>query len=161
MRRRLVFGCTRISRPNQIPPQRTIKLLHPHRHLHRIEGILHNKIPINLITPPYHDIRIGLLGAAEQQELDAGGGLEAGQAEVAALQRLDAGGGRFAVAGEVGRQRRGVDGAADGVDAVEGAGEDEVIVAVELLQARGEGAVVDEAAGFVDDEEGEDDPGVC
>ena len=80
---------------------------------------------------------------------------------MAALQRLDAGGGRFAVAREVERQRRGVDGAADGVDAVEGAGEDEVIVAVELLQARGEGAVVDEAAGFVDDEEGEDDPGVC
>lgn len=38
-------------------------------------------------------------------------------------------------------------------------GEDEVVVAVELLEAGGEGAVVDEAAGFVDDEEGEDDHG--
>ena len=77
---------------------------------------------------------------------------------MAALQRLDAGGGGFAVAREVWEEGCWVDGAADGVDAVEGAGEDEVIVAVELLQAGGEGAVVDEAAGFVDDEEGEDDP---
>ena len=77
---------------------------------------------------------------------------------MAALQRLDAGGGGFAVAREVWEEGSWVDGAADGVDAVEGAGEDEVIVAVEFLQAGGEGAVVDEAAGFVDDQEGEDDP---
>lgn len=45
------------------------------------------------------------------------------------------------------------------MDAVECAGEDEVVVAFELLQARCKGAVVYEAAGFVDNEEGEDDPG--
>ena len=56
-------------------------------------------------------------------------------------------------------RRCGVDGSADGVDAVEGSGEDEIVVAVELLQAGCERSVVDEAAGFVDDEEGEDDPG--
>ena len=83
---------------------------------------------------------------------------------MAALEALNAGGRGFARAGREGGVggmlgRGGVDGAADGVDAVEGAGEDEVVVAVELLQAGGEGAVVDEAAGFVDDEEGEDDPG--
>jgi len=78
-----------------------------------------------------------------------------------ALQTLEAGRGRFAVAGLLGCGRGGVDAAADGVDAVEGAGEDQRVVAVELVEAGGEGAVVDEAAGFVNDEEGEDDPGVC
>lgn len=41
--------------------------------------------------------------------------------------------------------------AGDGVNAVEGAGEDEVVVAAEGGEAGGEGAVVDEATGFVDD----------
>ena len=44
---------------------------------------------------------------------------------------------------------------------VEGAGEVEERVGVELLKAGVEVAVVDEAAGFVDDEEREDDPDVC
>jgi len=43
---------------------------------------------------------------------------------------------------------------------VESAGENEVVVAVEFLEARCEGAVVDQAACFVYDEEGEDDPNV-
>jgi len=45
------------------------------------------------------------------------------------------------------------------VHAVEGAGEDEQVVGTELVEAGVEIAVVDQAAGFVDDEEGEDDPG--
>lgn len=45
------------------------------------------------------------------------------------------------------------------MDAVEGSGEDQGVVGAEVLEAGGEGAVVDEAAGFVDYEEGEDDPG--
>lgn len=45
------------------------------------------------------------------------------------------------------------------MDAVKGTGEDEVVVAIELLETGCEGAVVDEAAGFVDDQEGKDDPG--
>lgn len=44
------------------------------------------------------------------------------------------------------------------MDAVEGSGEDEGVVGGEVLEAGGEGAVVDQAAGFVDYEEGEDDP---
>ena len=44
------------------------------------------------------------------------------------------------------------------MDAVESSGEDEGVVGGEVLEAWGEGAVVDEAAGFVDYEEGEDDP---
>lgn len=46
------------------------------------------------------------------------------------------------------------------MDAVEGSGEDQGVVGAEVLEAGGEGAVVDEAAGFVDYEEGEDDPGL-
>lgn len=42
--------------------------------------------------------------------------------------------------------------------AVEGAREDKEIVGGELGEAGVEVAVVDEATGFVDDEEGEDDP---
>ena len=60
-----------------------------------------------------------------------------------ALQTFNACGGRFAVPGELLGGWGGTDGAADGMDAVEGAGEDEVVVAVEFLQAGGEGAVVD------------------
>jgi len=41
---------------------------------------------------------------------------------------------------------------------MKGAGESEVVVAGELAHALVELAVVDEAAGFVDDEEREDDP---
>ena len=47
----------------------------------------------------------------------------------------------------------------DGVDAVEGAGEDEQVVDGDGVEVGGEGAVVDEAAGFVDDDEGVDHPG--
>lgn len=42
--------------------------------------------------------------------------------------------------------------------AVESTREDEIVVGVELLQAWGEGAIVDKTTGFVDDEEGEDGP---
>lgn len=44
------------------------------------------------------------------------------------------------------------------MDAVKGAGQDEVVVGVELLQARRKVAVVDEAAGLVDDEQRKHDP---
>ena len=47
------------------------------------------------------------------------------------------------------------------MDAVEGASQDEVVVRVELLEARREIAVVDESAGFVDDEQGKDDPAMA
>jgi hypothetical protein len=57
----------------------------------------------------------------------------------------------------------GVEGVGDqvagyGMDAVEGAGEDEEVIGAEFGEALVEFAVVDEATGFVDDEEGEDDP---
>ena len=45
------------------------------------------------------------------------------------------------------------------MDAVEGAREDEEVVDGDGVEVGGEGAVVDEAAGFVDDDEGVDDPG--
>ena len=41
---------------------------------------------------------------------------------------------------------------------VKGAGKDKVVVYGELVEAVVEVAVVDEAAGFVDDYQGEDDP---
>ena len=131
------------SWPHQIPRQRLLKLLHPDGHLERVKGILHHEIRIDLVAPAHHDLRIRLLGARKQQELDTCGCLETRQAEVTALQAFNAGGGGFAVAGEVRGEWGGGDGAADGVDAVEGAGEDEVVVAVEFLEAGGEGAVED------------------
>lgn len=45
------------------------------------------------------------------------------------------------------------------MDAVKGAGEDEIVVGVELLESRRKVAVVDESTGLVDDEQCEDDPG--
>jgi len=42
---------------------------------------------------------------------------------------------------------------------VKGSGENEIVVTAELLEARVEGPVVDETAGFVDDQECEDGPG--
>ena len=46
------------------------------------------------------------------------------------------------------------------MDAVKGAGEDEIVVGVELLESRRKVAVVDESTGLVDDEQSEDDPAV-
>ena len=54
--------------------------------------------------------------------------------------------------------RSGVQLTRDGMDPVEGAGQDEIVVAIEGLQAWVEGAGVDQPAGFVDDEKGEDGP---
>jgi hypothetical protein len=48
-----------------------------------------------------------------------------------------------------------------GLVPVKGTGEGEVVVAGELAHARVEFAVVDEAAGLVDYEEGEDNPVPC
>ena len=62
---------------------------------------------------------------------------------MAGFETLDAGGGRPPGVGLCGRRRDGVDGARDGVDAVEGSGEDERVVGSEVLEAWGEGAVVD------------------
>ena len=77
---------------------------------------------------------------------------------MARFEALDAGGGRPARVGLCGRSRDGVYGARDGVDAVEGSGEDERVVGSEVLEAWGEGAVVDKTAGFVNNQEGEYDP---
>lgn len=46
------------------------------------------------------------------------------------------------------------------MDTVEGAGQDEIVVRVELLQTRRKGAIVDESTGLVDDEQSKDDPAV-
>ena len=61
---------------------------------------------------------------------------------MARFEAFDAGGGRPPRVGLCGRRRHGVYGARDGVDAVEGAGEDERVVGSEILEAWGEGAVV-------------------
>lgn len=148
-----------LSGPNQIRRQRPLKLLHPNRHLQRIKRILHDLVRIDLITPPHHHLRIRLFRARKEQELHSRRRLEASQPEVRAFQTLDAGGGWFPLGAGWRRGRRGgIDGARDGVDAVEGAGKDQVVVAREVLEAGGEGARVDEAAGFVDDQQGKDDP---
>ena len=146
------------SRSDKVPAQRPVKFLHTDWHLHRVEWILHNIIPVDLIAPPDNHIRIGLLRAREQQKLDTCWRLKASQSKVTAFQALNSSCRRLSIARYVLRGWNWSNGAADGVNAVECTSEDEVVVAVELLQAWCEGAVVDEAAGFVDDEEGEDDP---
>ena len=86
--------------------------------------------------------------------------METGQTEMRRLERLDAGGLVGAIAR---RSRRGCDGgqgARDGMDAVKGTGQNEIVVGVELLEARRKVAVVDESSGLVDDEQSEDDPAV-
>lgn len=46
------------------------------------------------------------------------------------------------------------------MDAVKGAGQDEIVVRVELLQTRCKGAIVNESTSLVDDEQSKDDPAV-
>jgi hypothetical protein len=46
------------------------------------------------------------------------------------------------------------------MDTVKGAGQDEIVVRIELLEARRKVAVVDESTGLVDDKQSEDDPAV-
>nr|POF26283.1 hypothetical protein CFP56_22432 [Quercus suber] len=82
---------------HQVSPQRSLKLLHPHRHLHAIERVLHDIVPIQLIAPPHHHIRIWLFGAREEQELDPRWRLETRQAEMAGLDALDARGPALAI----------------------------------------------------------------
>lgn len=78
--------------------------------------------------------------------------METGQSEMRRLERLDAGG----LVGTIARRcRRRCDGgqrARDGMDAVKGTSQDEIVVGTELLEARRKVAVVDEATGLVDDE---------
>lgn len=45
------------------------------------------------------------------------------------------------------------------MDAVKGAGQDEIVVRVELLQTRCKGAIVNESTSLVDDEQSKDDHG--
>ena len=62
---------------------------------------------------------------------------------MAGLEAFDARYGGRAGVGLGWRGRGGVEGAGYGVDAVEGSGEDEGVVGGEVLEAWGEGAVVD------------------
>lgn len=149
-----------LSRPH-IPHQMPIKSLTPHRHLQLIERILHYIVRIHFINPAHYHIHIRLLRLREQQELRAGRRLEARQAEQRRLEDFNAGKRgardrrRCGRSDSGGRQR-----ARDGMHAVESAGEDEVVVDGEFVEAVVEVPLVDEPAGFVDDYEGVDDPWV-
>jgi len=44
------------------------------------------------------------------------------------------------------------------MDAVKGTGQNEIVVGIELLEARRKVAVVDESTGLVDDKQSKDDP---
>lgn len=132
-----------ISRPDQISSQRFVKFVHSDGHLKAVEGIAHDKLGIYLITSSRNSLGVRLLGAREEQELDAGGSLKAGQAEMRRLERLNSGSGCRTLAWRGRWRRHRVKRAGDGVDAVEGSGEDQVIVAVQLLEARRKAAIVD------------------
>jgi hypothetical protein len=140
--------------------QRHVKLMTPDWHLHRVEGILHDEIGVQLVDLAYDDLDVGLRGLRQHQELCARGRLEAVEPKVRGLEHLDAGRphGEAPRHGVGGVQRGGRQRARDGVHAVKCAGEDEQVVAAELRQAAVELAVVDQPAGLVDDEERVDDP---
>ena len=129
-----------------------LELVASNRHLEAVERVLHDIVRVQLIALAQDDVRVALRRLGEEQELCARGCLVAGHEEARGLQAFDAG----AVAW--GGARRQV--ARDGVHAMEGAGEDEVVVAGQGSEAGVESAIVDEAASFVDDEQGEDGPGV-
>jgi hypothetical protein len=150
----------RWSRADEIGGQSSVKLVDADRHLKTVEGVGHDEVGIDVIASASDLICVGLLGAGEEQELCAGGSLETGQTKMRRLERLDAGGLVCAIAWRCGRGSDGGQRARDGMDAVKGTGQDEIVVGVELLEARCKGAIVDEPTGLVDDEQSKDDPGV-
>lgn len=108
--------------PSAQPP---IKLLAPHRHLQRIERILHHIVGIELIDLPHNSIAIRLMRLRKQQKLDTRRRLKARQPEIRAFEHLEAGElGARNIGGYWGRCQR----PSDCVDAVECACEDEVVV---------------------------------
>jgi len=137
-----------------------VKCLTPYRHLQLIKRILHHIVRVQFVDLPYNHIHIRLLRLREQQELRPRHRLEAGQAEERRLEHFDAGE-RGARDRRRGRRDQGGRGERprDGVHAVEGPGEDEVVIDGELVQAIVEVALVDKPAGFVDDDEGVNDHG--
>lgn len=74
------YPCSFLFRPD-VFDQLPIKCFTPDRHLQLIEWILHHIICIQLIDPPSNHIHVRLLRLREQQKLEAGKRLEAGQAE--------------------------------------------------------------------------------
>ena len=139
---------------SHITHQPPLKLLTPYRHLQLIKRVLHHIIRVQLIHLPHDGIHIRLARFREQQEFRACEGLKTIQPERRGFEDFDA---RALVGrdGEGGWSER----FGDGVDAVECACEDEEVVDGDGVEVGGEGPVVDEAAGFVDDDEGVDDPG--
>ena len=68
-----------------------IEPLTPNRHLHLIEGILHDIVGVQLIDAAHDDLHIWLLGFREEEELGPREGLETGQAEEGRFENLEAG----------------------------------------------------------------------
>jgi len=75
-------GFGRWSRTNQVGCQSSVKLVDADGHLETVEGIGHDVVGIDVVASASNLIRVGLLGAGEEQELCAGGSLEAGQTEM-------------------------------------------------------------------------------
>lgn len=130
-----------------------LEFLAANRHLQAVEGILHDIVGVQLVA--FADDLFGVLlnGFREEEELGPRRSLKAAQEEAGGLQRLDA--------GRVSRSCYRAQILGDGVDSVECASEDEVVIARESVEAGMKGAVVDEAASFVDDEKRVDDPASC
>lgn len=131
------------SRSDQIAPQRSIKLLHTDRHFHAVKRILHDEVSVDFIASPHDQIRVRLLGTREEQELHASWALKAGQSEVTAFQAFDTCRGWFSVSWGGLNWRSGIDAPRDGMNAVECAGQDEVVVRVQFLEAGSKCSVVD------------------
>lgn len=140
------------SRADEIGGQSSVELVDADGHLETVKGVGHDEVGINVIASTGDLVCVGLLGAGEEQELCAGRSLKTGQTEMRRLERLDAGGLVCAIAWRCRWRSDGGQRARDGMNAVKGTGEDEIVVGIELLETGCKGAIVDQSTGLVDDE---------
>lgn len=136
-------------------PKPSIKFLTSHWHLQGIKRILRNIICVEFIYLSHDSVAIWLMRFRKQQKLDTSGCLKASQSEVGAFENLKAGQLRARYGGRYWGGRKGT---SDCMHSVEGAGEHKVVIRGQFGQGRREVAVIDEAAGFVNDYESVYDP---
>ena len=68
-----------------------VESLAPNGHLQLVKRILGHVIRIELVNLPHGGVDVRLVRFAEEEEFDAGEGLEAGDAEEGGLEDFDAG----------------------------------------------------------------------
>lgn len=134
---------------SNIRQQLAIKKVATHRHLKRVEGVLHDVVGVEVVNAPQRHVNVCLRGIGEEEELCAGEGGEALHAKVFRLEHLEARR-RLGAAGEhvgAGRVRRregrlldGVEAGCDGVDAAGGSVRSWAMMPGGSLAGAGDGA---------------------